>query len=242
MRGVRVAPHQCQLSVFLFLFPARFNLLLRLALTPTRHHTGMSNRPCTRSQGTDRARGHRHRRKRHRRVGVADTRACKASRWRRRAGWQTRQQARQQTCSCRNACVSTSASSSGGMSNASPPAPKARAPTSASTSPFAPCAPCASATSGLLDALCCPLALGPSSPTSTPPAPRTAECVSALPPAARPGLELGVERGETCDSKSCCPPSLLSAPSRGPLPSPRPPPCRASWGTADLLAGARGKA
>ena len=93
MRGVRVAPHQCQLSVFLFLFPARFNLLLRLALTPTRHHTGMSNRPCTRSQGTDRARGHRHRRKRHRRVGVADTRACKASRWRRRAGWQTRQQA-----------------------------------------------------------------------------------------------------------------------------------------------------
>ena len=97
---------------------------------------------------------------------------------------------RQQTCSCRNACVSTSASSSGGMSNASPQAPKASAPTSASTSPFAPCAPCASATSVLLDALCCPLALGPSSPTSTQPAPRTAECVSALPPAARPGLEL----------------------------------------------------
>jgi hypothetical protein len=38
VRGVGVAPEHRQLPVFLFLFPARFNLLLHLALAPTQRH------------------------------------------------------------------------------------------------------------------------------------------------------------------------------------------------------------
>ena len=62
-----------------------------------------------------------------------------------------------------------------------------------------------------------------------------------LPTASRPGLERAVARSERFDCKPCFAPSEMSAASRAPLPSPRPPPWCASWGTGSAAGAACGR-